>query len=122
MASKTKLAVRSREPREPKSYDFSGGVRGAALPHNGKTRITIWIDDYILDWFREEADRECRGYQTSINDALAAHTRAKLPTLPEIIRDIVRTELEAHNGALKTRAANVTHSPLRPQSRPKQKK
>ncbi len=97
MASKTKPQERSRIAREPKGYDFSNGVRGSVLPHGGKTRITMWIDDYVLEWFREEANRECRGYQTAINDALAAHTRKMHPTLPEIIRDIVRTELEAHH-------------------------
>src|SRR5437016_14357108 len=60
-------------------YDFSQGKRGAVLPHQGKTRITIWIDTDILDWFRTHADREGRGYQTVMNAALRhdiqQHTR-----------------------------------------------
>ncbi len=33
-------------------YDFSQGKRGAIIPSTGKTRITIYLDDEILDSFR----------------------------------------------------------------------
>jgi uncharacterized protein (DUF4415 family) len=51
-------------------YDFSKGKRGPVIPQKGKTRITIFIDTDILEWFRDEAEREGRGYQTEINQAL----------------------------------------------------
>ena len=51
-------------------YDFSKGKRGSVLPHKGKTRITIFIDTDILNWFRDESEREGQGYQTAINQAL----------------------------------------------------
>jgi uncharacterized DUF497 family protein len=36
-------------------YDFSQGKRGAIDPIGaGKTRITIRIDDDVLDWFRDQ--------------------------------------------------------------------
>ena len=36
-----------------KEYDFRKGKLGAVVPVGpGKTRITIRIDDDILDWFR----------------------------------------------------------------------
>jgi uncharacterized protein (DUF4415 family) len=36
-----------------KNYDFSDGVRGPVVPpDSAKTRITIRIDNDILDWFR----------------------------------------------------------------------
>jgi uncharacterized protein (DUF4415 family) len=54
------------------SYDFSNGKRGAIISHAGKTRITIWIDADILAAFRDKAQKECRGYQTAMNDALRA--------------------------------------------------
>jgi hypothetical protein len=34
-------------------YDFSKGKRGPVLPNKGKTRITIFIDTDILEWFRD---------------------------------------------------------------------
>ena len=53
-----------------KEYDFSRGKRGAVTPRKGKTRITIYLDDSVLEEFRERADSMGRGYQTMINEAL----------------------------------------------------
>ena len=37
--------------------EFSRATRGAVVPApKGKTRITIRIDDDILDWFRNQVD------------------------------------------------------------------
>ena len=41
-----------------KEYDFGGAKRGAVIPTPpGKTRITIRLDDDILEWFREQVHR-----------------------------------------------------------------
>jgi hypothetical protein len=55
-----------------KEYDFSKGSRGAVLTAPpGKTRVTIRLDDDILDWFRQQVDDAGGGnYQTLINQAL----------------------------------------------------
>jgi uncharacterized protein (DUF4415 family) len=53
-----------------KEYDFSKAKRGAVIPQSGKTRITIYIDDDVLQDFRKRADEEGRGYQTMMNEAL----------------------------------------------------
>jgi uncharacterized protein (DUF4415 family) len=82
------------------AYDFSAGKRGAVLPHEGKTRITMWVDTDVLDWFRARAEREGRGYQTAMNEALHAFAEEDHRPLPEIVREVVRTELRA---ALKVR-------------------
>ena len=38
-------------------YDFSKGKRGSVVPvPQGKTRVTIRLDDDLLDWFRNEVD------------------------------------------------------------------
>ncbi|MGQ2979196.1 MAG: BrnA antitoxin family protein [Polaromonas sp.] len=50
--------------------DFSGGKRGAASPGTGKTRITIMLDDDVLEHFRTAAQASGTGYQTMINRAL----------------------------------------------------
>ncbi len=52
-------------------YDFSQGTRGALLPNTGKTGITIFLDDAILEAFRAQALAQGTGYQTLINDALS---------------------------------------------------
>jgi BrnA antitoxin of type II toxin-antitoxin system len=54
-------------------YDFSQGKRRALLPSKGKTRITIYIDDAILDEFRARADEAGTGYQTMMNEALKSY-------------------------------------------------
>lgn len=53
-----------------KEYDFSNGKRGAVLPSPGKTRITIMLDEDIIEFFRARADTLGTGYQTMINTAL----------------------------------------------------
>jgi uncharacterized protein (DUF4415 family) len=56
-----------------KEYDFSKGKRGAVIPQVGKTRITIYLDDAILNRFKAESERTGKGYQTLINDALNSY-------------------------------------------------
>jgi uncharacterized protein (DUF4415 family) len=56
-------------------YDFTAGKRGAVIPlPAGKTRITVALDDDVLDWFRAEVDAAGGGdYQMLINAALREH-------------------------------------------------
>ncbi len=75
-------------------YDFSKGKRGPVIPQKGKTRITIFIDADILEWFRDEAEREGRGYQTAINQALRNYTKQDRRPIQDIVREAVRKELK----------------------------
>lgn len=77
-----------------KEYDFSKGVRGAAIPTPGKTRITIRIDTDILDWFRERIRKANGGsYQTDINEALRAFINSRDGQAEELLRRVIREEL-----------------------------
>lgn len=79
-----------------KEYDFSKGRRGAVLPAKGKTRITIYLDEAIVEAFKQQSEETGKGYQTLINDALTAQLKAKDKGLsPAIVRKIVREELKA---------------------------
>ncbi len=82
-----------------KEYNFSKGKRGAIRPApKGKTRITIRIDDDILDWFRSEVDAAGGGnYQTLINNALREHITRQREPIEVILRRVEREEL--HNVA-----------------------
>ena len=53
-------------------YDFTKGERGAVVPiPQGKTRVTIRLEDDLLTWFRNEVDKAGGGnYQALINLAL----------------------------------------------------
>jgi uncharacterized protein (DUF4415 family) len=59
-----------------KEYDFSKGKRGAIIPAKGKTRITMYLDDEVLDEFRERAETAGVGYQTLINEALKKYIQS----------------------------------------------
>ncbi|MFJ2281819.1 BrnA antitoxin family protein [Pseudomonas sp. NPDC087803] len=51
-------------------YDFSQGKRGVLAPSKGKTRITIMLDDAVIEAARSVAENEGFGYQTVINNTL----------------------------------------------------
>ncbi len=77
-------------------YDFrGGGKRGALDPlPPGKTRITIRIDDDILDWFRDQAMLlVVADYQTTINAVLREHMMRQREPLELTLRRVVREEL-----------------------------
>lgn len=78
-----------------KEYDFSSGKRGAVIKTPpGKTRITIRIDDDLLDWFREQVHEAGGGnYQTLINSALRDYVEGKKESLKSTLRSVVREEL-----------------------------
>lgn len=51
-------------------FDPSSVTRRRARPPKRKTRITIYLDDEVLNEFRSRAERTGTGYQTLINAAL----------------------------------------------------
>ena len=81
-----------------KEYDFNKGKRGPVIKSpKGKTRITIRLDDDILDWFRQQVHSAGGGnYQTLINMALREYINSKREPLEETIRHIIREELSAY--------------------------
>jgi uncharacterized protein (DUF4415 family) len=84
-----------------REYDFSKGKRGAVLgASTGKTRITIRIDDDVLEWFRARA-HEAGGasYQTLINRALREHVAASGEPLEVTLRRVLREELKRRKKA-----------------------
>jgi len=77
-----------------KEYDFSQGKRGAVIRTRGKTRITIHLDDEVIDAFRTKAEEAGCGYQTLINNALRQHlANASQPVDSKTLRRILREEL-----------------------------
>jgi len=80
-----------------KEYNFSEGKRGAVVPvPKGKTRITIRIDDDILEWFRNEVEAAGGGnYQTLINQALREYITGQQEPFEVVLRQVVREELSA---------------------------
>lgn len=84
-----------------RNYDFSRAKRGAVVrPEPGKTRITIRLDNDILDWFRDQANAAGGGnYQTMINDALREYVKHRTEPLERTLRRVIREELKRRGAA-----------------------
>ena len=78
-----------------KEYDFKNGRRGRVLRvPPGKTRVTIRLDDDVLEWFRERVDNPGGGnYQSLINEALRTFMQQKQESLEATLRRVIRDEL-----------------------------
>lgn len=75
-------------------YDMTKAKRGAVVSPAGKTRITIYLDEKILAAFRKRAEREGKGYQTLINEALSASlAESNAPVTISALRQVLREEL-----------------------------
>ncbi len=80
--------------------DFGKGKRGRLIPEpppeKGKVKVTIRLDEAILDYFSGSADKlgGSTGYQTLINSALREYVDGKAPKLEDTLRRIVREELQ----------------------------
>ncbi len=79
-----------------KEYDFRKGRRGAVVAAPpGKVRITIRLDQEIIDWFKARVEEAGGGnYQTLINQALRDHMVRKCEPLEDTLRRVVREELK----------------------------
>ena len=78
-----------------KEYDFKKAKRGAVFPQKGKTRITMYIDNDVLEEFRTLADNAGYGYQTMINKALKQYlSKVKKPMDETVLRQVIREELK----------------------------
>ena len=86
-----KVAAERRRP-----IDFSRAKRGPVIrPEPGKTKISIRLDNAVLEYFRNLVDRAGGGnYQTLINDALLEHVHRR-STL-DVVRQVVREEIASY--------------------------
>jgi len=84
-----------------KNYDFSKARRGPVIrTPRGKTRITIRIDDDVLEWFRKLAHAAGGGsYQTMMNRALREHMEGQVEPLEETLRRVLREVIPARKAA-----------------------
>ena len=82
-----------------RKIDFSRAKRGPVVkPEPGKMKISIRLDNAVLQYFRTLVDRPGGGnYQTLINDALLEHIHRR-STL-DVVRQVVREELGAYRAA-----------------------
>src|SRR3989338_4179227 len=102
-----------------RDIDFSRARRGAVVkPEPGKTKISIRLNNAVIEFFRAAVDRAGGGnYQTLINDALLEHIHRR-STL-DAVRQVVRQELSPYCNAWgsnsrlqRTRSARRRAGPL----------
>lgn len=81
-------------------YDFSKAKRGPVISvPKGKTRITIRLDDDVLEWFRKQVHQAGGGnYQSLINEALRQHIRRAHEPLETTLRRVIQEEFSAKKG------------------------
>jgi uncharacterized protein (DUF4415 family) len=88
-----------------KNYSFAKGKRGRVVNEPplepGKVRITIRLDEDLVDYFGALADRTGGkvGYQTLINSALREYVEGKTPKWEEALRRIIREEIGKSSAA-----------------------
>jgi uncharacterized protein (DUF4415 family) len=78
-----------------RDIDFTNAKRGPVAPSEpGKTKISIRLDNRILEHFRNLVEQAGGGnYQTLINDALMESIQQH--TMLEAVRQAVREEFQA---------------------------
>jgi len=97
-----------------RDIDFSRGKRGPVIkPEPGKTKISIRLDNAVLEHFRDLVHEAGGGnYQTLINDALLEHIQRR-STL-DAVRQVVREALAPYGPA---RGTQATRNRTRPRGR-----
>jgi hypothetical protein len=89
-------------------YDFSKGKRGAVIPQKGKTRISIFIDNAVLDEFRARSEKAGTGYQTMMNEALRRYlTETDQPVTEKVLRHVLRQEMPEYLRSLTGRSTRT---------------
>jgi uncharacterized protein (DUF4415 family) len=90
-----------------RDIDFSRARRGRVVtPPPGKTKISIRLDNAVLEYFRTLVDRVGGGnYQTLINDALLEHVHRR--STVDVVRRVVREELAVFGAARGSSAARL---------------
>jgi uncharacterized protein (DUF4415 family) len=77
-----------------RDIDFTHAKRGPAVPPEpGKTKISIRLDNRVLEYFRSLVEQAGGGnYQTLINDALLEYIQRQ--SMLEAVRQAVREEVQ----------------------------
>ena len=85
-----------------KDYDLSNAARAKDIPHlaklqaestKGKTRITTYLDNDVVEWLKARGESENKGYQTVLNELLRKQLTPEKP-IEEVLRQVIREELK----------------------------
>ena len=92
------LPVFTSSMREARTaITFEGGLCWAPTvvsKHKARLRITIRLDDDVIEWFRDRVERAGGGnYQSLINEALRDHMGRSREPLETTLRRVIREEI-----------------------------
>ena len=77
-------------------YGLDQAKRGSIVPQTGKTRIAIYIDDDVLEAFRDRSDAAGKGYQTIMNQAFREFLgKPQEPLNVDTLRQVLQEELRS---------------------------
>ncbi len=87
--------MKNDEAEPYRDIDFSVGRRGPVIePEPGKTKISIRLDNRVIEHFRALVERAGGGnYQTLINDALVGQIQQG--SMLDAMRQVLREEISA---------------------------
>ena len=82
-----------------KEYDFTNAKRAKDVPvlaklqavMTGKTRITMRVDNSVLNAFKQRAEASGGSYQTMMNEVLSQYAQGL--SLADVVRETIRKEL-----------------------------
>jgi uncharacterized protein (DUF4415 family) len=79
-----------------RDIDFSSARRGSVVKAEpGKTKISIRLDNTVLEYFRAVVDKAGGGnYQTLINEALLEHVHRR--STVDVVRQVVCEEMASY--------------------------
>jgi uncharacterized protein (DUF4415 family) len=91
-----------------REIDFSRAKRGPVVkPEPGKTKISIRLDNAVIEYFRGVVERAGGGnYQSLINEALLSHIHQR--SMLDAVRQVVKEELSAARGRRSSDAASAS--------------
>lgn len=101
-------------------YDFSEAKRGAVASGKGKTRITIMLDEAVIEAARSLAESEGYGYQTVINNTLRhalINGKGKSVEAGPLKKAITATDLKSLEKKLLDAVSEI-HRMMEPDARP----
>ena len=81
------------EVMKPGTYKARRSPWAEKLKKAGKVKITIYLDDDVVEYFRDRAEQpNAAPYQTQINNELKKIMRNSLESTPNVEEDILKNE------------------------------
>ncbi|MBF0124226.1 MAG: CopG family transcriptional regulator [Magnetococcales bacterium] len=75
-------------------YDFTGAKRGPVILPQGKTRLTIYMDDGLFSELENKSSLAGHGIQETIHQAVQEYLHRSNEPIESTLRRVLREELQ----------------------------